>query len=96
MEERNRERDKDLYSHEGGIEETSLNKIANVLERHNMSHQHNVVTSSTLLRTCDHFTRRSCFHVDLMSLATIKRALSLKLPDIFARFYRNLDFLGRF
>lgn len=38
MEERNKERDMDLHSQEGGIEETSLNKIANVLERHNVSH----------------------------------------------------------
>lgn len=51
MEERSKVRDMDLYGQEGGIEETSLNKIGNVLERHKVAHSHNVVTSSTFLRT---------------------------------------------
>jgi hypothetical protein len=41
----------DIYRQEGGIEETSLKRIGNVLERHNVARSHNVVTSSTFLRT---------------------------------------------
>jgi len=51
IEERSKERDKDLYSQEGGIEETGLNKIGGVLERHNVAHSHNVVSSSTFLNS---------------------------------------------
>ena len=51
MEERSKERDMDIYSQEGGIEKTSLNRIGNVLERHNVAHSHSVVTSLTFLRT---------------------------------------------
>jgi hypothetical protein len=45
----------------------------------------------------DHCSRRERFYGDLMSPATIKvLRSSCNVPDIFAEFYPNLGFLGRF
>jgi hypothetical protein len=53
-------------------------------------------TSSSNLTTCYYSTRGERFYDDLMSLETIKSTYTHKMPDIFARFELNLEFLNRF